>query len=255
MRLKVFGVTIRNWNETETKCFKEPIQELDLEVEKWTEILIDKNEITVVFTAYKYYPRNNRNPVETMTYYFNIKEEYFDNGGGFATLDAPEVDWDKCRKFYKKYASAQDDFIDALEKGDLENAKRLHKQNPKMLKPSISNSFYARWIVKTGNLEFLKWAKSVDDKIDFGPNPRFLNPLIIAIEQGYEEIGIWLIDNYPEMPVVSNYDPLELLKKAHKKKLDKLVGRMIQNPDLLDLVFEKQALELLPETVKSVFIF
>jgi hypothetical protein len=253
MRLEVFDNAVRDWNESEAGCFKEPIHQLDLTVKEWTEILVNKNEITVVFEGEEWSPTGG-NPTETMAYYFNVKEEYFDNGGGFATDDAPEVDWDECRHFYKKYAEAEDDFVDALDKGDFERAKRLNKQDPKKLKPSIQNSFYARWIVKSGNLDFLKWAKQVDDGIDFSPNPRFENPLKIAIAYGYEDIGIWLIDNYP-VALTDRYEPLGLIKKVEELKQYKLKERMLEDPELVELIVEKGATKLLPDSVKDVFLF
>lgn len=252
MRLEVFDNTITDWNESESDCFKKPIQELDLIVEKWTEILVNRNEITVVFEGREWSP-SSKQPIETYAYYFNVKEEYFDNDGGIA--DIPEIDWVACRTFYKKYAATEDDFVTALDKGDFERAKKLHKQNPKTIKPSIQNSFYARWIVKSGNLDFLKWAKEVDSDIDFSSNPRFENPLKIAIENKYENIGIWLIDNYSEMSLTDRYDDLSLIKQADKQGLDKLKQKMIENKELTTLIVEKGALELLPNLLKDMFIF
>ena len=254
MRLEVFDETITDWNESESDCFKDPIQELDLLVEKWTEILVNKNEITVVFEGSEYSPISN-NTVETLVYYFNVKEEYFDNGGGFSTNDAPEVDWNKCRAFYKKYAADEDDFVDALDKGDFERAKKLNKLNPEKLKPSISNSFYARWIVKTGNIEFLKWSKQVDPDIDFSPKSRFENPIKIAIGYTHEDAAIWIIDNYHEASVLDRYEPLGLLKKAKEYEMDRLVKRMLERPELMELVLGSKYEELIPKEARDLFLF
>jgi len=252
MRLEVFDNTITDWNESEAECLKAPIQELDVDIEEWTEILINKNEITVVFEGRDWSPSSTQ-PKESMAYYFNIKDEYFDNGGGFATNDAPKVDWGECRAFYKKYAEAEDDFVDALDKGDLERAKRLNKQNPKILKPSIQNSFYARWIVKSGNLDFLKWAKKVDDEIDFS-SQRFENPLKIAIDYNYDEIGAWLIDNYP-VSLFDRYDDLSFVIAAKKNNLQKILERLLQDKEVIEAIVEEGKTDLLPVSVKDMFLF
>lgn len=254
MKLEVFDKIITDWNENDAACFKKPIEELDVEIEEWTEIIVNQNEITIVFKGSDWIP-NGKTNATTMAYWFNIKEKYFDNGGGFVTDDAPDVDWEACEAFYKKYATLESDFIDALDKGDFERAKRLNKADPERLKPSIQNSFYARWIVKSGNIEFLKWAKEVDDGISFGYNSRFENPLKIAIDYNHEDVAIWLIDNYPEVPLTEKYDKLYILKKAINNKMEKLTLKLIEIPEILNLVIELDAVEYLPTSIRDVFLF
>lgn len=259
MRLKVFDTDMGIISEDDAWCVIDPIEQaaniLGFDIDKIEEIYISQNEITVGFkgTEFSY---SGTSKSQDMAFWFALKYKEFDNGGG-VWVDAdeePEVDWDCIQKFYDEHGGIQTRFIHALDKGDFATMKKLNKEFPDIAKPSVSNSFYARWLVKIGKIEVLEWAKSVDPDIDFSENPRFENPLKIAIGYSYEDIGIWLIDNYP-VALWDRFDVSSLIAKADELGLKKLVKKMQEDQILITKLVDAGKTQFVPETVKDVFLF
>lgn len=255
VKLKVFDQEIVKWDKSYITSFSEPIEDLNITIVTLEEISIHYNEISFIYYGYESYSPNITPNASLSVMYFNIETEDMSNGGdnsSEATL-TKLIKWDELKHFYKKYCGNESMFINAIDTGDFETAKRINKEYPN-IKPSISNSFYARWLVKIGNLDFLKWAKEVDDSIDFSSKSRFENPLKIAIAYKYEEIALWLIDNYP-INLFDRYQSESLIKQADKLGLNKLVKKMALDPDMMNLLIERHLEYLLPSEIKDVFIF
>lgn len=255
VQLKVFDKEVKNWDKSYITSFSEPIEDLNIHISTVEEISIHYNEISFIYYGYEHTPSNITPNSSLFVMYFDIQNEDMNNGGdnsSEATL-TKLIKWDELKHFYTKYCGNESTFINALDTNDLETAKKINKEFPD-IKPSISNSFYARWLVKTGDLNFLKWAKEVDDSIDFSSKSRFENPLKIAIGYNREDIAIWLIDNYP-VNLFDKYEPLTLIKQAKKMNMNALVTRMAQDNTMLEKIIDSNLTDLIPENIKDVFIF
>jgi len=254
MVFKVFDKKVESSVDDSTKAVKEMTKALknnDIIVSRIEEVLIHKNEIT--FITYGHEMGSLIDTDRVQIYYFDIKNNYLNNGGD--DLYVEDIDWSVLRDFYNKYAEDEDAFIDAIDHNSLADAKKIHKRRPDIL-PSIADSFYARWLIKTNNIKFLEWAKSVDKNIDFSDKSIFDNPLKLAIDYKYEKVAIWLLDNYPEISLKpKNGEPLQFIKEAHKNKMFNLVDRMRENKDIMDLIVKSNSIELLPDTVQDIFVF
>ncbi len=256
MKLKVFDVEVWGWQERADQNvvyeFRESVENLGVEINSIEEITIYKDEISFIIYGTIFEGPGNPTKPELLVYYYNIKNEYFNNGGDEFDSD---ISWGLLRDFYMKYAQAETIFIEAIDKNMLVDAKAIHTKRPDIL-PSISNSFYARWLVKTNNIKFLEWAKSVDDNIDFSDKNRYENPLKLAIGYKYEAVALWLIDNYPEIslfPISGN--KLNFIKEAQEEGLDKLVDRLRQDKEMMKLIMKSGDISLLPSDAQEMFIF
>jgi len=249
MKFTIFGETQSLTDTYVVDVMIDALEEADIKVSKVTELSIGRNELTIIFKGHYYEPTNTPKDKE-MVYYFNIKEHYVNNGGDDLKVD---VDWTSLKEFYDDYAQAQEIMIHAIDTNNLIDAKTVNARRPDVL-PSLSNSFYARWLIKTKNIKFLEWAKSVDKNIDFTSKSRFENPLKLAIKHNWEEGAIWLIDNY-DIALIDKYDPLALIKQAKKHNLNELVKIMGKNEEIKSIIVKTNEYSLLPKEIQETFIF
>ena len=250
MKLNIYGKEIK-YKQSDVVCMIETIEKFLINArkdnEKLFEISISNiNEINV----------DCKENETTKQYVFDLKEEkihldFFVYSNDTYRMD---IDWDCIKTFYEIFGGIQDKFISTIKKGKFAAAKKLNKKYPDQAYPSLSDSYFARWIVKTGNLDFLKWAKKVDDNIDFSPQSKFENPLKIAIGYSFEDIAIWLIDNY-NVSIFDSFEPLSLFKTAYSLNLHMLVKKMYSNPKLIELLIKFDMVDYLPEESKEIFLF
>ena len=250
MKVKVFDTEIPTPNHKATEEMEESVESLGIDILSIEEISLHKNEISFICYGIEQSPGIPQ-AKELMVFYFNVKNEYFNNGGDDFDVD---IKWSLLRDFYNEFAGAEDIFINAIDRNQLVDAMAVHSRRPD-IKPSLSNSFYARWLVKTNNIKFLEWAKSVDNDIDFSDKNRHENPLKIAIGYGYEDVSIWLIDNYPEISFYPKTGyKLAYIKMAIEKKMDKLVEKM-RTQEMIDTIVKSGELDLLPQAAQDIFVF
>jgi len=250
MKVTLFGKEISINNNDAVDAMNDAIYELDVKISTIEEIALYKNEISFIGYGYDYAPVNHPKD-ELQIFYFDIKERSVNNGGDNFDI---EVDWPTIIEFYKEYASAHEIMINAIDHNQLIDAMAIHSRRPDIL-PSLSDSFYARWLVKTNNIKFLEWAKSVDDNIDFSDKNRFENPLKIAIGYKFEDVAIWLIDNYSDMSLKpKSGNPLQFILQANDNGMYDLVEKM-RTEEMMSYIMAGGNVELLPPKTQEIFIF
>ncbi len=257
MQLTVFNGVPLSINKKEIVCFEDALELLldDLDIQSYESVEIHKNEITVLFLAKDHQIYGSSN-IREYGYFFNIKDKVLSNGADDIDDVTDDIDWDKISMFYHKYANIQDRFIDAIMDGDLSEIKKLHAQYPDVATLNINDSFYFSYFISFKNINFLNWLKEVDPNLEFNiTSKKTINPLITAIQRDFEEGALWLLDNFINLKVYEEANPLYIIKQVIEYKMDNLYTRIISNQEFLNIILELNALEYLPETAKDIFIF
>jgi len=226
------------------------IEELSIEVYKFKGIEITNNEITAIILGKEFTPISGPT-VEEMVFYFDVKNQYFNNGGD--EFDVSLIDWKSLKEFYNHYAYNYDQIIDAMDQGDLEKLKKLTYEYPE-IPLSMNDSFYARRLIKHKNIELLEWAIQVDPNIDFSSDNFHSNTLKLAIKYDWEDGAIWLLENF-KINCIESFDALGIIKLINKGNMFRLLKICINNKNVLDTIINKQEFDLLPKEIRSMFIF
>lgn len=217
------------------------------------EIDFNLDEISVIgYTKDSF--SSGANNFEISVFYFNVKTNTCSNGAD--NFDFNDFDWSSLNEIYNYYAGKKDKFINAMIAGDLKTSKELYNLEDGTV-PSIADSFYIRRVIKSGDINFLKWAKEIDPYVNFTIANRHENPLKIAIGYRQEETAIWLLDNYDVYPFERSgrKDDLGLIKQAKKMEMFKLFDKLISREDVINKILELNQYEILPENIKETFIF
>lgn len=258
MKLKIFDKDMGYISKKDAapvlKYIEEIAENMDFIIYEITEIDIARFTISITFNG-NYATTYDISKSIERTFFYDIAYNELDSLDNiFDPDDAPDVDWDIIQNFHENHTNIQNKFIQAIDKGDFETMKKLNKEYPELAYPSISNSSYARRLIKIGKIEVLEWAKSIDANIDFSDNPRLENPLKIAINENYEDIAIWLIDNY-QISLSEKLDTEYLIKKANQNNMFKLVSKMQENQDFIKKLISEDKLDFVPKSVKDIFLF
>lgn len=258
MKLKIFDKDMGYISKKDAapvlKYIEEIAENMDFIIYEITEIDIARSTISITFNG-NYATTYDISKSIEWTFFYDIAYNELDSLDNiFHPDDAPDVDWDIIQNFHENHTNIQNKFIQAIDKGDFETMKKLNKEYPESAYPSISNSSYAKWLIKIGKIEVLEWAKSIDANIDFSDNPRLENPLKIAINENYEDIAIWLIDNY-QISLSEKSDTEYLIKKANQNNMFKLVSKMQENQDFIKKLISEDKLDFVPKSVKDIFLF
>lgn len=258
MKLKIFDKDMGYISKKDAapvlKYIEEIAENMDFIIYEITEIDIARFTISITFNG-NYATTYDISKSIEWTFFYDIAYNELDSLDNiFDPDDAPDVDWDIIQNFHENHTNIQNKFIQAIDKGDFETMKKLNKEYPESAYPSISNSSYARRLIKIGKIEVLEWAKSIDANIDFSDNPRLENPLKIAINENYEDIAIWLIDNY-QISLSEKLDTEYLIKKANQNNMFKLVSKMQENQDFIKKLISEDKLDFVPKSVKDIFLF
>ena len=258
MKLKIFDKDMGYISKKDAapvlKYIEEIAENLDFIIYEITEIDIARFTISITFNGNFATTYDISKSIE-WTFFYDIAYNELDSFDNiFHPDDAPDIDWDIIQNFHENHTHIQNKFIQAIDKGDFETMKKLNKEYPELAYPSISNSSYARWLIKIGKIEVLEWAKSIDANIDFSDNPRLENPLKIAINENYEDIAIWLIDNY-QISLSEKSDTEYLIKKANQNSMFNLVSKMQENQDFIKKLISEDKLDFVPKSVKDIFLF
>lgn len=240
-------------DKSEEKLIAETALATDVYFTNILEVEFHRDELAIVTESIRGEFGGVLSSPNEIAWYYDLQNKEVNNGGDSIDVD---VNWNRLKKLHDKYASVESVFIEAMNKGDLDKMKELNKQDPYRACPSLNDSFYIRWAIQHKNLEILKWAKSVDDNIDFSANSRFINPLKIVKEYKCDEIGVWLLENYPDISVFDGFgDPLQLLKDLKKTNLVKTVAKILENKEVINKIVEEDVTNLLPESIQDIFVF
>ncbi len=258
MKLKIFDKDMGYISKKDAapvlKYIEEIAENIDFIIYEITEIDIARFTITITFNGNFATTFDISKSVERSFYYDIAYNEFDSINNIFDPDNVPDIDWDIIQNFHENHTNIQNKFIQAIDKGDFETMKKLNKEYPELAYPSISNSSYARWLIKIGKIEVLEWAKSIDANIDFSDNPRLENVLKIAINENYEDIAIWLIDNY-QINLSEKSDTEYLIKKANKNNMFNLVSKMQENQEFIKKLISENKLDFVPKSVKDIFLF
>jgi len=269
--LNVFKTTTTNENIKDfdyfTNIIKNSLIEFDgslFKISGWTSINIIFNNINFELQVYDTTLKTKKG--KPISVRFNLQEKRMFMMGDVVSSPKfklnstkAEIDWGNVQDTYRKYADIPDQFIRAIKDRDLETAKKLNREHPDIAKPSIENSEHTTLLIKTGNVEFIKWAEKVDGPLKFaateGWNASFLdNPMKIAIDLLYEDMAIWLIDNN-KVSMFIKRNKTELIELAYTNKLYNLVDKMCQNQEMIDAIIQSGKSHLFPESIRELFVF
>ena len=126
---------------------------MDFIIYEITEIDIARFTISITFNGNFATTFDISKSIEWTFFYDMVYNELDSVDNIFHPDDAPDIDWDLIKDFYVNHAGVQNVFIQAIYKGDFETMKKLNKEYPELAYPSISNSFYARLLIKIGKIE------------------------------------------------------------------------------------------------------
>jgi len=251
MKLKVYEEEYElKDNDKIISVIIDAIEELNIEVYKFKGIEISNNEIMAIILGREVTPISGPT-VEDMVFYFDVKNQYFNNGGD--EFDVSMIDWKFLKDFYKHYANDYDMIINAIDDGDLEKLKELTDKYPK-IPLSMNDSFYARRLIMHKNIELLKWAVELDPNIDFSSNNLHSNTLKLAINHNWEDGAIWLLENF-KIDCIQSFDALGIIKLINKNNMSRLLEICINNKNVLETIINNQEFDLLPNEIKSMFVF